>query len=180
TEVTAAWVAAFPREPRARRALAYALEVEGKLVAAGAGRMSAAAEFAAARRAGDSLLRAARQSASGMAGVAVLLGRPALAARLFVPEDSSFLPAAADNQPVSLPFPTARLGLALLAYAAAGAPADSIAALESRVADAVEYLPPPVRPLARSALLDTPADLAFDVLGPRPAHRPPPAYDREM
>src|SRR5579884_1597752 len=175
TEVTAAWVAAFPREPRARRALAYALEVEGKLVAAGAGRMSAAA-----RRAGDSLLRAARQSASGMAGVAVLLGRPALAARLFVPEDSSFLPAAADNQPVSLPFPTARLGLALLAYAAAGAPADSIAALESRVADAVEDLPPPVRPLARSALLDTPADLAFDVLGPRPAHRPPPAYDREM
>jgi hypothetical protein len=212
TEVAAAWVAAFPREAQARRTLAYALEVEGKIAAAGAGRPSAVAEiaaaerlersaaervrdavtrvrlyvkagdFAAARRAGDSLLRAARQPTSGIAGVAVLLGRPALASRLFVPDDSAFIPAAADNQPVSLPVPAARLGLSLLAYAAAGAPRDSIAALEARVADAVARLPlpPAQRASAASALLDTPASLAFDVLGPRPAHRPPPAYSREM
>jgi tetratricopeptide (TPR) repeat protein len=212
TEVTAAWVAAFPREPQARRALAYALELAGQLTRASSGRRNAAdeiataqrlersaaarirdavvrvrlyvkaGEFAAARRAGDSLLRATPRPTTGMAGVAVLLGRPALAARLFVPDDSSFLPAAADNQPVSLPFATTRIGLALLAYAAVGAPADSIAALETRASDAVARLPRPpgARAEAASALLDTPASLAFDVLGPRPAHRPPPAYNREM
>jgi tetratricopeptide (TPR) repeat protein len=211
-EVTAAWVAAFPREPQARRALAYALEVAGQLTPASGGRRNAAdeiaaaerlerraaervrdgvtrvrlyvkaGEFAAARRLGDSLLRAARQSASGMAGVAVLLGRPALASRLFVPDDSAFIPTAAENQSVSLPVPAARLGLSLLAYAAAGAPRDSITALEARVADAVARLPLPAaeRAIAASALLDTPANLAFDVLGLRPAHRPPPAYNREM
>src|SRR2546429_6453728 len=46
-----------------------------------------AGDFEGARRLGDSLLRAAPRGVAGPAGVAVLLGRPALAARLVAPED---------------------------------------------------------------------------------------------
>jgi tetratricopeptide (TPR) repeat protein len=210
SEVTAAWVNAFPQEPQARRAMAYALEVGGKIVAARGEQQSAlgeagvaqrlertpkervrdavmrirlfvkAGDFESARRIGDSLLAAADRPTTGMAGVAVLLGRPALAARLFVADDSNFVPAAADNEPVSLPNSVALIGLRLLAYASAGAPRESILVFEGRAAQAVARLPAPTRSAARSALLDTPAELVFDVMGPRPTHRAPPSYDREM
>src|SRR2546429_6640440 len=59
--------------------------------------------FEDARRLGDSLLRSAPRGVAGPAGVAVLLGRPALAARLVAPEDpETEYPGSADNQPVTI------------------------------------------------------------------------------
>src|SRR5256886_1692409 len=163
-EVTAAWVGAVPGDARAHRALAYALEVNGNIAPAAEAPRSAlteiqaaqrleprpqdrvgdavaavrllvkAGEFEEARRLGDSLLRAAPRGVAGPAGVAVLLGRPTLAARLVAPEDpETEYPASADNQSVTIPIAALRVGLELLAYASAGAPAESVAALEARV-----------------------------------------------
>jgi len=210
TEVVSAWVDAFPREPQAHRLLASALEDEGillpttgprsalselrtaqrlerqadrrRLDCVGAVRILVkAGDFEAARRLGDSLLAAAPRPAAGLAGVAVLLGRPALATRLLAPADSENLALPADNQPVPLPLATVRAGLALLAYASAGGPPDSIALLERRVEELVLRMPAATRAAARSALLDVPAELAFDGLGLRPAHRlAPPGPPRIM
>ncbi len=211
-EITEAWVSAFPREARAHRALAYALEVSGRLMPVSGTAHSAvtelraaaplerqasarvadavtvvrllvkAGDFDAARHLADSLLRLPPQGAAGMAGVAVLLGRPTLAARLVAPEDpETEYPQSADNTPVNLPVGTLRVGLQLLAYASAGGPADSVAALEQRVDELVAALPLSIRPAARSALLDVPAQLVFDRMGLRPAHRlTPPGPPRPM
>ena len=211
-EVTAAWAAAFPRDARAHRALAYALEVNGNIAPAAETPRSAlaeiqaaqrleprsqdrvgdavtavrllvkAGEFEGARRLGDSLLRAAPRGVAGPAGVAVLLGRPALAARLVAPEDpETEYPGSADNQTVSIPMAVLRPGLELLAYASAGAPAESVAALEARVERSTAGLPVASRPGVRSAMLDVAAQMVFDVMGPRPAHRStPPGPSRSM
>ncbi len=209
-EVTAAWAEAFPKEAQAHRALAYALEVGGQLVATAGESRSAldelsaaerlernkrdrvrnavdavrilvkAADFPAARRAGDSLLRSVSVPTPGLAGVAVLLGRPSLAARLITADAATWGFLSADNQPVSLPLGAARAGLGLLVYAAVGAAPDSVAVWERRVEDQLARLPAGSRAAARSALLDVPAKLVFDAMGLRPAHRPPPARDRPM
>ena len=211
-EVTSAWVDAFPREPRAHRALGSALEASGDILPTGSGLRSALSEvrtaqradravnervrdavtavrllvkvgdFAAARRLADSLLRVAPQRVAGMAGVAVLVGRPHLAAQLVAPEDpETIVHGSVDNQPVSIPVSATSAGLALLAYAAAGAPQDSIAASERTVEELVARLPATSRPRARSALLDAPAELVFDEMGLRPAHRTtPPGPDGTM
>jgi len=133
-----------------------------------------AGDFARARQLGDSVLRVAPKPTAGIAGVGVLLGRPALARRFLAPEDTAWLSASADNQAVAIPLEAARAGLALLAYASAGAPVDSITAYERRIEDLVAALPPSRRAATRSALLDRPAELVFDVLGLRPAHRTDP------
>ncbi len=204
-KVTAAWVGAFPRDARAHRALAYALEVNGNITPAVEATRSAlteirtaqqlehrpedrvgdvvtairllvkGGEFEGARRLGDSLLRTAPREVAGPAGVAVLLGRPALAARLVAPEDpETEYPSSADNQSVTIPMAALRVGLELLAYASVGAPAESVAALEQRVERSTASLPATARPAVRSALLDVPAELVFDAMGPRPAHRATP------
>ena len=207
-EVTHSFSDAFPGEPRARRALARALEVTGRLVPGAGEPRSAlselataqrlerdprrrardaadrvrvllkAGEFAAARRLGDSLLRVAPRPTAGLAGVAVLLGRPGLATRFLAAEDTAWLSRSADNQPTTIPLRAAQAGLALLAYAAVGAPAESLVAYERRVDDLTAGLPSLRRATTRSALLDVPAELAFEVLGPRPAHRDGPPGPR--
>jgi len=211
-EVTAAWVDAFPRDARAHRALAYALEVNGNIAPAAEAPRSAlteiqaaqrlerrpenrvgdavgavrllvkAGDFEGARHLGDSLLRTTPRRVSGPAGVAILLGRPALAARLVAPEDpETEYPGSADNQSVTIPLAALRIGLELLAYGSAGAPAESVAALEQRVERSTAGLPAASRPAVRSALLDVPAELVFDAMGPRPAHRStPPGPSRPM
>ena len=133
-----------------------------------------AGDFAGARRLGDSLLRVAPKPTAGVAGVAVLLGRPTLARRFLATADTAWLSASADNQTVAIPLEVARAGLTLLAYAAAGAPADSIAEYEGRIAERLPDIPAARRTTTRSALLDVPAELVFDALGLRPAHRPGP------
>ena len=208
-EVATSFLSAFPSEPRAHRTLGRALEVTGRLVpevgAPGAALTELASaqqlepdpyqraqdaadrvrvlvkagELGAARRLGDSLLRAAPRPCPGVAGVAVLLGRPTLATRFLAIEDTTWLATSADNQPAPIPLEAARAGLALLAYSAAGAPGDSIAAYEHRIEDLLASVPPSRRPTLRSALLDRPAELAFDALGLRPAHRVQPPGPHE-
>src|SRR5437667_6837345 len=85
-----------------------------------------AGDFEAARRTGDSLLRTIRAPTSGVAGGAVLLRRPALAARLVAGEDTFWLHGCGDNESGRPPRNTGLAGLRLLAYAAVGAPRDSI------------------------------------------------------
>ena len=200
-EVASSFADAFPGEPRAHRTLARALESVGKLVPEVGESRSALAEFAQAQRLerqpsqrvrdgadrvrvllkagdfarvrelGDSLLRVAPKPTAGIAGVAVLLGRPALARHFLATEDTAWLSGSADNQPVAIPLDAAQAGLALLSYAAVGAPVDSIQAYERRIEDLMTGLPAPRRAVTRSALLDRPAELVFDVLGLRPSHR---------
>ncbi len=210
-DITRAWVDAFPRDPGAHRALAYALEVSGKITPTmGEPRMALAemaaaqrlerrsperahdavatvrllvkgGEFEAARRVGDSLLRTIRAPTPGVAGVAVLLGRPALAARLLAIEDTSWLHGSADNEPLSVPLNASLAGLRLLAYASVGAPRESIQVLERRIDELLSALPPVRNATARSALLDLPAELVFDMMGLRSAHRTtPPGPDGIM
>src|SRR3989454_50916 len=151
-EVASSFADAFPGEPRAHRTGARSLESVGKLVPEVGEPRSAFAEFAEAQRLerqpsqrirdaadrvrvllkagdfarvrelGDSLLRVAPMPTAGIAGVAVLLGRPTLAHRLLATEDTAWLSGSADNQPVAMPRKAALAGLALLSYAAVGAP----------------------------------------------------------
>ena len=210
-DITGAWVDAFPRDPGAHRALAYALEVSGKITPTmgeprtALGEMATAqrlerrsperehdavatvrlliktGEFEAARRVGDSLLRTIRAPIPGVMGVAVLLGRPALAARLVALEDTSWLHGSADNEPLSVPLNASLAGLRLLAYAAVAAPRESIQVLERRIEELLGPLPAVRKATARSALLDLPAELVFDVMGLRSAHRTtPPGPDATM
>ncbi len=208
-EVSTSFADAFPDEPSAHRTLARALESAGELEVGeprsaivefreaqrlerqpGQRARDAAdrvrvlikvGDFAGARRLGDSLLRVAPRATPGVAGVAVLLGRPSLARHFFATEDTAWLPSSADNQPVAIPLGTAQAGLALLAYAAAGAPADSIVALERRLDERMAGVPAARRALMQSALLDVSAELVFDALGLRPAHRTrPPGPRLEM
>ncbi len=203
-EVASSFADAFPAEPGAHRTRARSLESLGKLVPEVGEPRSAFAElaeaqrlerrpgqrardatdrvrvllkagdFARARQLGDSVLRVAPNPTAGIAGVAILLGRPALASRLLAPEDTAWLTASADNQAVAFPLEAARAALALLAYASAGAPVDSIRAYERRIENLVAALPSSRRAAIRSALLDRPAELVFEVLGLRPAHRTDP------
>jgi tetratricopeptide (TPR) repeat protein len=209
TEVATSFANAFPEEPLAHRARARALESVGNLVAqvgephsaggefAEAQRLERqagqrvrdaadrvrvlvkAGDFAGARRLGDSLLRVAPKPTAGVAGVAVLLGRPTLARRFLATADTAWLSGSADNESVAIPLGVAQAGLTLLAYAAAGAPADSIAAYERRIAERMPDIPVARRTATRSALLDVPAELVFDALGLRPAHRTAPPGPRQ-
>src|SRR5207244_10616672 len=82
---------------------------------------------------------------------------------------------------VTIPMAALQVGLELLAYASTGAPAESVAALETRVERSTAGLPATSRPVVRSALLDVPAELVFDAMGSRPAHRStPPGPSWEM
>jgi len=210
-EVTAAWADAFPREPLAHRALAYGLEVTGKIAPivgeprtalgevaqaqrlerrpaerlrdaiTGVRLLVKTGEFQAARRAGDSLLRFVQAPTPGVAGVAVLLGRPALAARLLAVEDTFWLHGSADNQPARMPLAAGMAGLKLLAYASVAAPRESIVVLERRIESILGTVPPAERGSARSSLLDLPAELVFEDMGLQSAHRTtPPGPDRTM
>ncbi|TLY47522.1 MAG: hypothetical protein E6K55_14570 [Gemmatimonadetes bacterium] len=209
-EVATSFADALPDEPAAHRTRARALEVVGKLVPEAGETQSAVGElaqaqqlerrpelrvrdaanrmrillkmgdFGDARRLGDSVLRVAPRPADGIAGVAVLLGRPTLARRFLTTADTAWLSGSADNQPVIIPLEVAQTGLALLVYAAVGAPLDSIVAYERRTEDQLARIPLARRSTARSALLDRPAELVFDALGLRPAHRVEPPGPRQQ
>jgi len=212
-DIATSFADAFPDEPGAHRIRARSLESVGNLVPAVAEPRSAlfefgdaqrlerqpgqrvrdaadrvrvflkASDFAGARRLGDSLIRAAPRPSAGVAGVALLLGRPALAAQLLATDDTVGLHASADNQPATIRLPAAQAGLRLLAYAALAAPRESITAYERRVEDLLGGLSGPAKARSRSALLDAPAVLVFDVMGQRPAHRsgpPGPGWQMAM
>src|SRR2546427_2903303 len=210
-DISTAWVEAFPQDPVAHRALAYALEVSGKIAPIVGERHTAliemaaaqrlerqspqrvsdavatvrllvkAGQFDAAREAGDSLLRTIRAPTPGVAGVAVLLGRPALAARLVAIEDTSWLHQSADNEAVTLPLSAGLAGLRLLAYAAVAAPRESILVLERRSQELLGTLPPAPGGAARRAPAGLPAEIGVAGSGLQSAHRTtPPGPDGLM
>src|SRR5256886_8130236 len=78
----------------------------------------------------------------------------------------------ADNQSVTIPIAALRVGLELLAYASAGAPAESVAALEARVERSTAGPPVASRPAVRRAPLDVSAKLVLYAMGSPPAHPP--------
>ena len=109
-----------------------------------------------------------------LAGLAALTGRVHRAAAL--------LAAAADGEPfttpegvpVLLPEPVAAPARALVAYAAVGAPAESLSAIERRVTALVgSWVAPARQATARRAALHVAAALAFPQMGIRDAHRGP-------
>src|SRR5438552_17486968 len=104
-----------------------------------------------------------------MAGVAILLGRPTLAAHLLAVQDTSGLHASADNESVTLPLDAALAGLRLPAYAAVAAPRESIGVLERRVAELLSNLPSAQRAPPRTAPPDTPAAPVREVTAQRSA-----------
>src|SRR5439155_14607623 len=96
-------------------------------------------------------------------------------------DDTSWLHGSADNEPLSVPLNASLAGLRLLAYAAVAAPRESIQVLERRIEELLGPLPAVRKATARSALLDLPAELVFDVMGLRSAHRTtPPGPDATM
>jgi tetratricopeptide (TPR) repeat protein len=134
--------------------------------------------FVEARALGDSVLRAWPGAdpavARRLAGLAALTGRVHRAAAL--------LAAAADGEPfttpegvpVPLPEPVAAPARALIAYAAVGAPAESLSAIERRVTALVgSWVAPARQATARRAALHVAAGLAFPQMGIRDAHRGP-------
>jgi len=139
--------------------------------------------FAEARAVGDSLLdawpgpdAAVAAVARRLAGLAALNGRINRAAAL--------LAEAADGEPfttpageqVPLPEPVAAPARALVAYAAAGAPAESLSAFERRVTALVSrWVAPARQPAVRRAALHLAAALSFPQMGIRDAHRGPAA-----
>jgi hypothetical protein len=102
-------------------------------------------EFRAARQLADSLLSstafAARAPAGTLAALAALTGRPTRAAQLLAKAEGSFEDA--EGAPVRVGGPLAEAANAYLAYAAIGAPTDSIAATASRTRQlTARYLEP--------------------------------------
>jgi tetratricopeptide (TPR) repeat protein len=126
----------------------------------------------------DSVLAAAPAEAGPLtarrlAGLAVLTGRVYDAARflrLSAPLDT---PITWDGLAVpDAPIPVKQAGLALLAYASLGAPAESLRALKARVDQRVTSWAGPVsRERLRLAVLHVPMGLAFESIGLSDVHR---------
>jgi hypothetical protein len=137
--------------------------------------------FARARALADSILHAHLKpdtiEAVQIAGLAALLGRSHLTARLFAVggRDSAFTSFSGLQtiQPLAL----ASTGLGLWGYAALGAPRDSITALARRVDSLVKiWITPARRIVVSDALLDFPRMWAFPLLGTRPVQRSRPGF----
>jgi tetratricopeptide (TPR) repeat protein len=134
--------------------------------------------FADAAALADSVLAAAPAepgplAARRLAGLAVLTGRVYDAAqllRLSAPLDT---PITWDGVEVpDAPIPVKQAGLALLAYASLGAPAESLRALKARVDQRVSSWAGPVnRERLRLAVLHVPMGLAFETIGLSDVHR---------
>jgi tetratricopeptide (TPR) repeat protein/tRNA A-37 threonylcarbamoyl transferase component Bud32 len=134
--------------------------------------------FADAAALADSVLAAAPAepgplAARRFAGLALLTGRVYDAAqllRLSAPLDT---PITWDGVEVpDAPIPVKQAGLALLAYASLGAPAESLRALKARVDQRVSSWAGPVsRERLRLAVLHVPMGLAFESIGLSDVHR---------
>ena len=130
--------------------------------------------FAEARALGDSLLGAWSDPdpavARRLAGVAALNGRINRAAVLLAEaSDEPFTTPSGER--VTLPEAVAAPARALIAYAAAGAPAESLSALERRVTTLLgTWVAPVQQPTMRRAALQLAATLSFPQMGLREAH----------
>jgi tetratricopeptide (TPR) repeat protein len=178
-ELTAGRSAAYSALSEIRRARATATDSAQALrLAATETRLLLKSEqIASAKALADSLLRAhpapSLDDARQLRGLAAITGHAHLAARLQqrAAPDYTFL--SSDWDEVSVPLQLTEAALALFAYSAFGAPVDSIDTLEQRVERLIpSYVVPARRSVARQALLDIPAVLAFPERGARPMHRP--------
>ena len=187
-EIATAWVAAFPDSPDALHALAVSQEMLGdpvaletlvrarELVPADEAspalvasevwlrvKLAAPADLAGvevARALADSLLSSTSAStpmeAQALSELAALLGRPTLAARW---ARRGALPA---DALLRAPLPVVRASAALNAFAAVGAPTDSIEALEAALEATIRAsVPAPERETVLSHTLERSAVLAF-------------------
>jgi len=131
-------------------------------------------QFAPARAVGDSLLAhwpaPDPEKARTLAGVAALTGHVNRAATLLAMDVATPF-ATPEGDQVVLPAGVAAAARALLVYAAVGAPAESLSAVERRVTRLVgSWVEPQRQAAARRAALSDPAMLAFPQLGAREAH----------
>jgi aminoglycoside phosphotransferase (APT) family kinase protein len=126
----------------------------------------------------DSVLAAAPAepgpfAARRLAGLAVLTGRPYVAAQLLRQSAPLDTPITWDGLEVpDAPIPVKQAGLELLAYASLGVPAESLRALKARVDQRVSSWAGPIsREGLRLAVLHVPIGLAFESLGLSDVHR---------
>jgi tetratricopeptide (TPR) repeat protein len=110
--------------------------------------------------------------AGALARLAVLTGRVSRGAELLPRAQGEDSLRTWDDVVISAPPPVLEGSLALLVYAAAGGPLDSIRALETRIEQGVDHLVESKRRTqVRQAALDLPTALAFPQLGAGPVHR---------
>ena len=127
-------------------------------------------QFAAARDTAESILAVAQSQSRGsaeLAGLAVLVGRPLLAARLL--EENNTDPKVAGRFGIiELPPAVLKERLGLLAYAALGSPADSLHVLAVRADNAIRnyFSNDSLAAEARAGVLATPLSLVFPLEGP--------------
>jgi tRNA A-37 threonylcarbamoyl transferase component Bud32/tetratricopeptide (TPR) repeat protein len=137
--------------------------------------------FGDAARLTDSLLRAPlpRNAETSMraAGLAALMGRVHAAASLHSeagPALPTPLPVLPSGATVTVAPPVLGTALALLAYAAFGAPADSIRGIWERTVGLIAAtFPREHHSAVMAAILGEPAAIGYSVLGPTPLHRAP-------
>ncbi len=134
--------------------------------------------FAEARSLGDSLLGAWSDPgptvARRLAGVAALNGRINRAAALLAEASDAEFFTTPSGESVTLPAAVAAPARALIAYAAAGAPAESLSTFERRVTTLVStWVAPAQQPTMRRAALHLAATLSFPQMGLREAHHGP-------
>jgi len=137
--------------------------------------------FVAARELADSILRAwpnpEPASARRLAGLAALTGRAHRTAHLLADAAPDFTFTSWTGIHVPRPLSLARTALALRAYAAMGAPADSLRVLRNRLDSLARIWVEPARQqVMTDALLDYPQQWAFPQLGARPVHRGRPGF----
>src|SRR5512143_1732503 len=132
--------------------------------------------FADARRLADSLLAADFQpsptTAGALVGLAALTGRAIRTAELMSDLAADTMLEDGGREYRVRPLPLARAVFALHAYAAFGAPADSVTTLARRVERFVDAaVEPQRRDAMRQLLLDKPRAWAFPLLGATPPER---------
>jgi hypothetical protein len=130
-------------------------------------------DFAGARGLADSTLEQWRDApdpdaARELAGVAALTGRAHRAAQLLAHAAPDLAIESEGRQIAVRPLPLARAAFALQAYAALGAPADSVTTLGRRVNALIDAsVEPQRRESMRHGLLDHPTEWALALLPPR-------------
>jgi hypothetical protein len=198
--VTETWVREFPESAGALEAHARVLEQLGEASALDAARAArraatdslqalrlAAAEvrllvkleqLGAARRLADSILAAWRRAdapaAWWLAGLAALRGRVYRAAALAHTAGALDTLITVDGEPIATPAALTGEASALLAYAAFGAPAESLAAVERRLrAGVASWIEPRRQSVVLHTALHQPAMLTYFERGAQQAHRGP-------
>ena len=134
-------------------------------------------EFGAARTRAEAVLdewqRVGASEAAEMSGLAALTGHMFAAASLLSRSAAVDTFLTWSGVPVVAPRPAAEPALALVAYAAFGAPRESITVVRRRAEQAItNWADQRRRPTVRQALLNFPAVLAFPVVGLSDLHGP--------